>query len=79
MKVRFEPASTTRSAVLSRSSKINETQAAAAINESTEPLSESLRITKLSSTKKCHGSDDDFSDAWLKVHRPVRCRSTELP
>lgn len=79
MKVRFEPASTTRSAVLSRSSKINETQAAAAINESTEPLSESLRITKLSSTKKCHGSDDDFSDVWMKVYRPVRCRSTELP
>lgn len=78
MKV-FRPARC-RSVVLSRLSKRNETQAAAAVNESTEPLSESLCITKLSSTQKSHDSDDDFfSVAWMKVYRPARCRSMELP
>jgi hypothetical protein len=73
------PASTARSTESSKSRKRNKANAVAAINTSSEPLSEFLRTTKLTSTQKCHGSDDDFfSVAWMKVYRPARCRSAVL-
>jgi curved DNA-binding protein CbpA len=80
MKVyRFKPASTSRSTALSGSSKRNETQVAAAIYESVEPFSESLRTTKLSSSQNFRGSGDDFfSDGWMKVYRPASMLSSTV-